>query len=51
MRYIIHKYYGGEYEDEILYSDSLDKAIELSFGAEHFHITDYKTGKVLDIQD
>lgn len=50
MRYIIYKYYGGEYEDEVLYSNSLDKAIELSFGSEHYDIKDSETGKLIDVE-
>ena len=50
MKYTIYNYYGGERMDEILYTDSLDKAIKLSVGAEHCDIVD-TNGDVFEPKD
>ena len=38
MKYKIFRYYGGEFPDDIVYADTMEKAEELATWAEHADI-------------
>ena len=39
-RYKVYRYYGGEFQDEIRWTSSLDTARQWSLGCEHCEIVD-----------
>lgn len=49
-RYTVNVYYGGEMEDEELYTDSLEEAQKLSQGGEHSEIYDNHKKEFVEIE-